>query len=245
MRPGRLGFSDQGASLIRRRVRYYHALIALIAVMFAAELTMHFTHQGWSRWLLTAIALVATALAMGSGLTPADLGLTRDTFGRGLRVSVVIVPVVIAAIAIGLMIAPVRKLFHNEVYRDLNTALLSAFALIPLQTVISEELLFRGVLLDALLRHHSARVAVGVQAIPFGLWHIVSSTGLSESNAGIGEAAASPAPCSRFSAQSPSPPSLARFSAGYGCAPAASYRRSPCTGRPTAPSPSPLRPRGN
>lgn len=168
MRPGRLGFSDQGASLIRRRVRYYHALIALIAVMFAAELTMHFTHQGWSRWLLTAIALVATALAMGSGLTPADLGLTRDTFGRGLRVSVVIVPVVIAAIAIGLMIAPVRKLFHNEVYRDLNTALLSAFALIPLQTVISEELLFRGGVAGAVLEVLGAVAFTTVAGPVFG-----------------------------------------------------------------------------
>ena len=156
--------------------------------MFAAELTMHFTHQVWSRWVVTATALAATALAMGAGLTLRDLGLARDTVGRGLRWSAVIVAVVVAVIALGLAIPAVRELFRNEAFRDLDVALLSAFVLIPLQTVISEELLFRGVLLGSLLRRSSVRRAVVVQALLFGLWHIVSATGLSASNAGIGDA---------------------------------------------------------
>lgn len=176
-----------GRRLVARRVRFYHALLGLITVMFAAELLMHFTHGAASKWIVAGVTLLAVALAMGAGLTLHDLGLSRETLGRGLRWSAAIAFAVIVVIAVGLAIPPVRELFRNDAYRDLSWALLSAFVLIPLQTVVPEELLFRGVLLGGLLRRHSVRTAVVVQALLFGLWHIVSSTGLSSSNQGIGD----------------------------------------------------------
>ncbi|MCF8608313.1 CPBP family intramembrane metalloprotease [Gordonia sp. HY442] len=178
--------STVGAQLVARRVRYYYLLIALIVAVFAAETTMHFTHYTWSRWIVTITALVAAALAVGSGLRAADLGLSPDTWARGIRWAAVIVAVVVTAIALALAVPPLRELFHNDAYRDLSWALFSAFVLIPLQTVIPEELLFRGIVTGALLRRHSVTVAIAVQAVLFGLWHIVSSIGLSEGNAGIG-----------------------------------------------------------
>ncbi|MFM9376720.1 lysostaphin resistance A-like protein [Gordonia sp. VNK21] len=53
---------------------------------------------------------------------------------------------------------------------------------------LSPAALGRGALLGALLRRHSVRTAVIAQALLFGLWHIVSSTGLSASNEGLGDA---------------------------------------------------------
>ncbi|MFT3661603.1 MAG: CPBP family intramembrane metalloprotease [Gordonia sp. (in: high G+C Gram-positive bacteria)] len=182
-------FSTAGARLVRRRVRYYYLLIALITVMFGAEMVMHFTQafSPPSRWIVAGTAVTATGLAMGSGLTVRDLGLARDTVRRGLIWSAVIVGVVVLVIGAGLAIPWTREFFHNDSYRDLRKALVSAFVLIPLLTAIPEELLFRGVLLGALLRRHSARVAVGVQALLFGLWHVVSSTRLAADNQGIGD----------------------------------------------------------
>ena len=175
-----------GARLVRRRIRYYQLLIALVVTIFAAETTMHFTHYTWSRWIVTITAAVAVVFAAGSGLRADDLGLSPTTLARGTRWAAVIIVVVVAGIAIAMLIPPLRDLFRNDAYRDLPWALCSAFLLIPLQTVIPEELLFRGVITGALLRRHSVRVAIGVQAALFGLWHVVSSIGLTDANDGIG-----------------------------------------------------------
>ncbi|MBM7366897.1 CPBP family intramembrane glutamic endopeptidase [Gordonia hydrophobica] len=177
--------SFEGARLVQSRVRNYYTLIALIAVMFAAEATMHFTHFTWSRWIVTITAAVATILAFGAGLKPADFGLGPSTYARGIRWATTIIVVVVAAIAVALAIPRLRDLFHNDAYRTLPWALTSAFVLIPLQTVIPEELLFRGIILGSLLRRRSTVVAVAIQAVLFGLWHVVSSLGLTASNEGF------------------------------------------------------------
>jgi len=154
--------------------------------MFLGEMTMHFTHGTWSRWIVTVIAAAATALAFMAGMRLRDLGLSRDTLAVGTRWAAVIIVVMVVVIGIGLLIPSVRDLFRNDSYKQLHWALLSAFVLIPLQTVIPEELLFRGIITGTLLKRHSARVAIGVQALLFGLWHVVSSTGLASGNQGIG-----------------------------------------------------------
>ncbi|GEE03693.1 hypothetical protein nbrc107696_41390 [Gordonia spumicola] len=179
--------SSLAGRLVARRVRYYYALIGLIAVMFAAESVMHFTYYTWSRWIVTGTALVATGLAVGSGLRAADLGLSRDTWARGARWAGVIIVAVIVVIGVALAIPPLRELFRNEAFQDLPWALWSAFVLIPALTVIPEELLFRGVVTGALLRRHSPRVAIALQAALFGLWHIESSLGLTTGNEGVGD----------------------------------------------------------
>ena len=176
-----------GSRLVRRRVHYYYLLIALVIVMFAAETTMHYTHYTWSRWIVTITALIAVSLAVGSGPRADDLGLSPRTWARGARWAAVIVLVVVVAIALALVIPPLRDLFLNDAYRELGWALYSAFVLIPLQTVIPEELLFRGVITGALLRRQSVAVTIGAQAVLFGLWHVMSSTGLSAGNDGIGD----------------------------------------------------------
>lgn len=180
--------TTEGARLVQSRVRNYYTLVALIAVMFAAEATMHFTHFTWSRWLVTITAGIALVLAFGAGLRPSDLGLDPSTYARGGRWAVIIIVVVIAGIAVAIAIPPLRELFQNDAYSDLRWALFSAFVLIPLQTVIPEEVLFRGVVLGALLRRHSTRVSIAIQAVLFGLWHIVSSLGLTAGNEGFSDA---------------------------------------------------------
>ena len=186
-RPAGTSFSGVGARLVRRRRGYYYALIALVTGMFAAEVTMHYTQSTWppAKWAVAGTAAIATAFAIGSGLKAADLGLSRDTVGRGLKYSAGIVAATVAVIVAGVTIPSTRELFQNEAYRELGAAFVSAGVLIPLQTVIPEEMLFRGVLLGALLRRHSTAVAVSVQAVLFGLWHVVSSTGLAADNQGI------------------------------------------------------------
>lgn len=177
----------RGRRLVERRVGYHRALVALIAAMFAVEATMHLAGGAWTGWLLLPTALLATVLALGSGLTLRDLGLSAETLGRGLRYSAVIVVAVAAVIAAGLAVPALRNLFRNTAYPGVSGALLAALVLIPWQTVIPEELLFRGVLTGALLRRYRVPAAIATQALLFELWHVISSTGLSAGNAGVGE----------------------------------------------------------
>ncbi|WP_290853982.1 CPBP family intramembrane glutamic endopeptidase [Gordonia sp. (in: high G+C Gram-positive bacteria)] len=178
----------EGARLVQSRVRNYYTLVALIAAMFAAEATMHFTHYTWSRWLVTITAGVAVLLAFGAGLKTSDLGLDRRTYARGSKWAAIIILVVVAGIAVAIAIPPLRELFQNDAYSSLRWALFSAFVLIPLQTVIPEELLFRGIITGSLLRRLSTRVSIAIQAGLFGLWHVVSSLGLTAGNAGFSDA---------------------------------------------------------
>jgi membrane protease YdiL (CAAX protease family) len=51
--------------------------------------------------------------------------------------------------------------------------LLRVLILMPIDTVLPEELAFRGVLLSSLLRRHAAVAAVLLAAVPFTVWHVV------------------------------------------------------------------------
>ena len=56
---------------------------------------------------------------------------------------------------------------------------------IPLQTVIPEELAFRGVLHGTLERVWGARGVFAAGSLLFGFWHIASSLGLTTGNQGL------------------------------------------------------------
>jgi uncharacterized protein len=54
----------------------------------------------------------------------------------------------------------------------LGTALMTAFIVVPLGTVLLEEVAFRGVLLGLVNRHRGAAWASITSSVLFGLWHI-------------------------------------------------------------------------
>ena len=57
--------------------------------------------------------------------------------------------------------------------------------IIPLQTVIPEELAFRGVLHGALNRAWGFRGVAAAGSLLFGLWHVATSLGLTSGNVGF------------------------------------------------------------
>ena len=62
------------------------------------------------------------------------------------------VAVVLSVIAIGTLLPWTRPMFMNNNYATVSGALIASMIIIPLQTVIPEELAFRGVLHGALNR---------------------------------------------------------------------------------------------
>src|SRR6185436_9593626 len=95
------------------------------------------------------------------------------------------VGVVMTVIAIGAVLPWTRPMFLNNHYATLSGALIASMIIIPLQTVIPEELAFRGVLHGALNRAWGVRGVAAAGSLLFGLWHIATSLGLTSSNVGF------------------------------------------------------------
>src|SRR5690348_18155158 len=90
-----------------------------------------------------------------------------------------------SVIAIGTLLPWTRPLFMNNNYATISGALLASMIIIPLQTVIPEELAFRGVLHGALNLAWGFRGVAAAGSLLFSLWHIATSAGLTSSNVGF------------------------------------------------------------
>ena len=127
------------------------------------------------------------ALARWAGLSWAELGLGRGTWWRGLRWALAAIGAVAVLFAVAAVVPLTRSAFHDSRYHfGWGHAALTAFVLIPVGTVLFEEVAFRGVLWGLLGRRHGPWVATGVSSALFGLWHVLPSLGLAADNQAIG-----------------------------------------------------------
>ncbi len=128
-----------------------------------------------------AIGLALTASLLGlawlGGLTRADLGLDRGTWRGGARWGLAGAGVVALAYAAMLAIPPLRDSLSASPDSETAQVLVTSLLVIPLATVIPEELAFRGVLWGFLRRERGVRVATLGSSALFGLWHILPALG--------------------------------------------------------------------
>jgi membrane protease YdiL (CAAX protease family) len=124
------------------------------------KLAIAFAFVAWARW--------------SAGFSWEELGLGRAQARAGLKLGA------IALLTIGVIIAVLVAVPGSRSYFDSHSVaadsaaqhVLQPVVFIPLGTVVFEELLFRGVLLAALLRVTTRWYAIGANAVLFGLWHI-------------------------------------------------------------------------
>jgi uncharacterized protein len=123
--------------------------------------------------VVTALALVGVARAVGCTWT--ELGLGRETLGRGLRWGAVITLAVLAVYAVVAITPGLRDVFADRRTTNLalGAVLLKAFVWVPFGTVLLEETAFRGVLYGLLGRRHGTVVATVGSSLLFGLWHLL------------------------------------------------------------------------
>jgi uncharacterized protein len=132
-------------------------------------------------------AAALLALARWAGLGWRELGLGQGTWRRGLFWALVAIGAVAVVFAVGALLPLTRSAFRDTRYDfGWGHALLTAFALIPLGTVVFEEVAFRGVLWGLLRRRHGTWVATSVSSVLFGLWHVLPSLGLAASDQALG-----------------------------------------------------------
>lgn len=157
----------------------------VVLVLVATNLIAHFT----TVWASIASVPIAAALLLGlmraRGLAWSELGLSPRHWRKGTVYAMGAVGVVLTVVAVGALLPITRGFFMADRYATLSGAIIAAMVIIPLQTVIPEELAFRGVLDGALTRAAGLRGALAAGSLLFGLWHISSSLGLTQGNRGL------------------------------------------------------------
>ncbi|GIJ47898.1 hypothetical protein Val02_47840 [Virgisporangium aliadipatigenens] len=137
--------------------------------------------------LLGPIASVG-ALCIGrvAGLDADDLGLGRRTWRTGAAWGVGCAAAVAACYAAAAAIPAVRPAFHDARYGlDPGAAARTAFLVVPLGTVLFEEVAFRGVLWGLVHAAKGPGWATSVSSVLFGLWHVLPSLRLNRVNPAV------------------------------------------------------------
>jgi CAAX protease family protein len=165
--------------------RTYIDIAVVVVVLAITNLIAHFTTPWASIAAVPAAALGLLILVRSHGLGWTELGLGRDHWKSGAGYAVAAVAVVMTVVAIGALLPWTRPMFMNDNYATVSGALIASMIIIPLQTVIPEEVAFRGVLHGALNRAWGFRGVAAAGSLLFGLWHIATSFGLTSSNVGF------------------------------------------------------------
>jgi hypothetical protein len=167
------------------QLRVYVDIGVVVVVLALANLIAHFTTPWADIATVPAVALGLLLLVRARGLGWAELGMGREHWRSGARYALAAVGLVLTVIVIGALLPWTRPMFLNNHYATLSGALVASMVIIPLQTVIPEELAFRGVLHGALDRAWGVRGVAAAGSLLFGLWHIASSLGLTSGNVGF------------------------------------------------------------
>ena len=127
-------------------------------------------------------------VARRSGLSWQDLGLGPGTWRRGGAWAGVLIAAVAVVYAAGAALPATRHAFRDSRYQfGLGQALPTAFVLIPVGTVLFEEVAFRGVLWGMVRKSHGVPAATAVSAVLFGIWHVLPSLDLAGHNQAVGD----------------------------------------------------------
>ncbi len=166
-------------------LRVYVDIGVVVVVLAIANLIAHVTTAWANIATVPAVAVGLLLMVRARGLGWAELGLGREHWRSGARYAAAAAGLVLTVIAVGALLPWTRPMFLNDHYATLSGALVASMIIIPLQTVIPEELAFRGVLHGALDRAWGFRGVAAAGSLLFGLWHIATSMGLTSGNVGF------------------------------------------------------------
>ncbi|MGW8766330.1 CPBP family intramembrane glutamic endopeptidase [Streptomyces sp. NPDC055815] len=153
------------------------AVVLVVGVLVVANVLLH-------RWtgpirLLTAVAVSVLLLGVlrWAGGTLADAGLAPGTLARGARWALALTGLVGVVYAVGALLPATRSLFEDRRYDAMTGGELvtRVLVVVPVGTVLVEEIAFRGVLYGLVCRARGAVWATAVSSVLFGLWHVLPS----------------------------------------------------------------------
>jgi uncharacterized protein len=174
----------RSASAVVQRLPARGASAVVVLLLVGINLGRHLLRVSW--WVAPIEAAVLLLFARLSGLSWDRLGLHRGRLGAGGRWALGAIGVVAAGYAVGLLLPATRPAFRDSRYHlPLWGTLHSAFVVIPLGTVVLEEIAFRSVLWGMLARHCRPRQVLVLTSGLFGLWHVLPALHVAAGNEGV------------------------------------------------------------
>lgn len=178
--------AQEGAGMPRKlRVSPGPAVFVAVAIMAVANVVdIRVPHAALG--VGPGCAALLLVLARMAGLSWAELGLGRGTWRRGAIWGAAVIGATAVVVAAGAALPLTRGAFRDTRYEQgWADALLNAFVLIPVGTVLLEEIAFRGVLWGLIRRVRGTVWATVTSSALFGLWHVLPSLGLATVNEAI------------------------------------------------------------
>jgi uncharacterized protein len=169
-----------------RRHRLATAILAVVFVLVAVNVADRFGPRHTGLVVGPVVALLLVVLARRAGLSWDELGMSRRNLAKGGAYAAAAVAVVAIGYAAATLLPITRAAFLDVRYHlPAGRAMVSAFVVVPLGTVLLEEIAFRGVLLALVHRHRGMAWATVVSSVLFGLWHILPSLRLGRANSAM------------------------------------------------------------
>lgn len=135
-------------------------------------------------WNLAVAAVIVTIARRELG--PDELGLGAWRRGAAFGAVLAIATLIVMSVAVAMPVF--RQLYEDRRVDDsLAAALFQALVRVPLGTVLLEELAFRSVVPALAARRWGVLRGCVVASVLFGLWHVLPSWNLNESNQAAGE----------------------------------------------------------
>jgi uncharacterized protein len=160
---------------------------AAVVVLAGINVTDHLLHPPW--WVRALEGAGLLAWARLDGLTWPQLGLGRDRLGAGCRWGLGAIGLVAGVYVIGVLLPLTRPAFQDVRYDlPLSEGLRTAFVVIPLGTVVLEEIAFRSVLWGMLSRHQPEWLVLVTTSVLFGFWHLMPALHMGATNRGVSQA---------------------------------------------------------
>jgi membrane protease YdiL (CAAX protease family) len=164
------------------------ALAAVLVLLATVNVTRSLLVPGdWHLWYALLAVSVVVAVGVAGGLDRDELGLDPARLPAGARLGGLAALAVLAVLVVGALLPATAGAFEDERAAIPFAELLwRAAVVIPVGTVLVEELAFRGVLDGLLHRVTSPRRAAAVGAAVFGAWHVLPTLRSSGTAAAVG-----------------------------------------------------------
>jgi membrane protease YdiL (CAAX protease family) len=157
-------------------------------VVLGANLAANRLAPGAHLLIGIAVAPGLALIARAAGLTRAELGLGR--WRDGLRRGGIPALALAAGYGLLLVVPPARDVLERADGQSWPAVVLAVLLVIPVGTVLAEELAFRGVLWALVRRRAGTAAATAISSVLFGLWHVLPALGAGPANEIVGGATA-------------------------------------------------------
>ena len=161
----------------------------LTVVLLTLAVVNVWVHLGPRRAQLVTGPMAATfllAVGRAAGLSWDQLGLGPGWVARGARWGGVCAGIALAAFAVALAVPPAHRFFRDVRYRlGIRLSLTTAILIVPLGTVLFEEVAFRSVLWGLIGDAKGPVWATAATSLLFGAWHVLPALDLARTNTAL------------------------------------------------------------